>query len=84
MRRIGDWRINWCWIAEIEDHQDSTCTILKYDRTKEPGDFEQGRVVEDGKRNVVGVKIEGDLRGTKQPEELKVRNVQHVFSYKGE
>ena len=72
-RLIGHWVINWAWVALIEDHGDKTCTLLKYDRTKTPPEFEQGHVVENNDRHVVAVKV-GD-------EELKVLNVKHVFSY---
>lgn len=75
-RYIGQWLISWCWIAVVEDHGDGTCTILEYDRTKTPVEFEKGRLGEDENRKVWSVKV-GD-------ENLRVKNPRHVFSYKPE
>lgn len=76
-RFIGSWRINWCWVAEITDHKDGTCTIISFDRSKTPPPFEDGDIVEDNMtdRNVIAVK-------TAKGEQFKVRNSKHVFTYK--
>jgi len=73
-RWIGRWVINYCWVAEIQDHGDGTCTVLKFDRTKTPPPFEEGSPVEDSGRVIVSIK-------TKKGQELKVLNPKHVFSY---
>ena len=76
-RFIGSWRINWCWYAHLTDHGDGTCTIISFDRSKNPPPFEEGNIVEDESRNVIAVR-------TNKGEQLKVRNSKHVFSYKKE
>lgn len=74
-RRIGKRLISYVWIAVILDHQDGTCSVLGYTRTKSPKPYEDGSLIESSDRTVMGVQIDGE--GV-----LTVRNPQHVFSYK--
>lgn len=85
-RLIGEWIIGTCWLAEFEDHQDGTCTLLSYYRpiSRELNEEEKScpkvntkLIIEskDGKRTAEYVNTGNGIF-------LKIRNPNYIFSYK--